>query len=72
MALLYRAIAALAKGGAMSLFGVWVLVITGWPDVVVATIMAILALQGAATVIMHAMTELRSAEPVILAAAKPR
>jgi Co/Zn/Cd efflux system component len=144
MALRYRAIAALAKGATMSLFGLWVLAITGWhawhgtlpqavtmgavgftalatngvsfgmlwrhrggdanmrsawictrndvlgniavllaalgvfgtgtgwPDVIVAAIMAILALQGAATVIMHAMTELRSTGPMILVAAKPR
>jgi Co/Zn/Cd efflux system component len=45
---------------------------TGWPDVIVAALMAILALQGAVTVIMHAMTELRSTGPAILAAAKSR
>lgn len=45
---------------------------TGWPDVSVAAIMAILALQGAASVILHATTELRSTGPAILAAAKPR
>jgi Co/Zn/Cd efflux system component len=45
---------------------------TGWPDVIVAAIMAILALQGAATVIIHAMTELRSTGPAVLATAKPR
>jgi Co/Zn/Cd efflux system component len=144
MAPRYRAIAALAKGTTMSLFGLWVLAITGWhawhgtlpqamtmgavgftalaangvsfgmlwrhrggdanmrsawictrndvlgnlavllaalgvfgtgtgwPDVIVAALMAILALQGAVTVIMHAMTELRSTGPAILAAAKPR
>jgi Co/Zn/Cd efflux system component len=32
---------------------------TGWPDVVVATIMAVLALQGAITVIRQSLTELR-------------
>ncbi len=32
---------------------------TGWPDVLVAAIMAMLALQGAATVIRHARSELR-------------
>jgi Co/Zn/Cd efflux system component len=32
---------------------------TGWPDVIVATIMAVLALQGAATVVQHALSELR-------------
>jgi Co/Zn/Cd efflux system component len=34
---------------------------TGWPDVFVAAVMAILALQGAATVIRQAMSGLRSA-----------
>jgi len=34
---------------------------TGWPDVIVAAIMAILALQGASTVVMHVRVELRSA-----------
>jgi Co/Zn/Cd efflux system component len=33
---------------------------TGWPDVIVATIMAALALQGAATVIRQARSELQS------------
>jgi Co/Zn/Cd efflux system component len=37
---------------------------TGWPDVVVATIMAFLALQGAATVAVHALAELRQGGPV--------
>lgn len=32
---------------------------TGWPDVIVAAIMAALALQGAATVIRHSLGELR-------------
>jgi Co/Zn/Cd efflux system component len=32
---------------------------TGWPDVVVATIMAVLALQGAITVVTQSLTELR-------------
>jgi Co/Zn/Cd efflux system component len=32
----------------------------GWPDLIVAAIMAALALQGAATVMAHAWTELRS------------
>ena len=35
---------------------------TGWPDVIVAAIMAALALQGALVVIRHASTELRRAE----------
>jgi Co/Zn/Cd efflux system component len=35
---------------------------TGWPDVIVATIMATLALQGAVTVIRHAHAELRVAD----------
>jgi len=33
---------------------------TGWPDVVVAAVMAVLALQGAVTVIRQARSELRS------------
>jgi Co/Zn/Cd efflux system component len=33
---------------------------TGWPDVIVAAVMAMLALQGAATVIRQAQSELRS------------
>jgi Co/Zn/Cd efflux system component len=33
---------------------------TGWPDVIVAAVMAMLALQGAATVIRYARSELRS------------
>jgi Co/Zn/Cd efflux system component len=32
---------------------------TGWPDVIVAVIMAILALQGAVLVIRQAVNELR-------------
>jgi Co/Zn/Cd efflux system component len=32
---------------------------TGWPDVIVATIMAGLALQGAGTVVRQALGELR-------------
>jgi Co/Zn/Cd efflux system component len=32
---------------------------TGWPDVIVAAIMAALALQGAAIVLRQAVTELR-------------
>jgi Co/Zn/Cd efflux system component len=37
---------------------------TGWPDVIVATIMAALALQGAATVARQALFELRHAKMV--------
>ena len=33
---------------------------TGWPDVMVAAVMAILALQGAVTVIRQGQSELRS------------
>jgi Co/Zn/Cd efflux system component len=33
---------------------------TGWPDVIVAAVMALLALQGAATVVRQARSELRS------------
>jgi Co/Zn/Cd efflux system component len=36
---------------------------TGWPDVIVAAIMAALAVQGAVTVIRQAMAELRSWRP---------
>ena len=38
----------------------------GWPDLIVAAIMAGLALQGAAIVIRHALGEIR--HPVVLAA----
>src|SRR6476660_7806167 len=70
MVLRYRALAALAKGSTMGLFGLWVIgtVIwhalhgtlpsaftgTGWPDLIVAAIMAALAIQGAALVIRQA------------------
>ena len=37
---------------------------TGWPDVIVAAVMAGLALQGAATVIRQSMNELRHPNPV--------
>jgi Co/Zn/Cd efflux system component len=40
---------------ALSVFGTG----TGWPDLVVAAIMAVLALQGAITVMRHAKAELR-------------
>jgi len=33
---------------------------TGWPDVIVAAVMAMLALQGAVTVIRQAQSELQS------------
>jgi Co/Zn/Cd efflux system component len=33
---------------------------TGWPDIIVAAIMAALALQGAATVIAQSLGELRT------------
>ena len=36
---------------------------TGWPDLIVASVMAALALQGAAVVIRHALSELR--QPVL-------
>jgi Co/Zn/Cd efflux system component len=32
---------------------------TGWPDIIVAAIMAVLALQGSVTVVRHALAELR-------------
>lgn len=34
---------------------------TGWPDVIVAAVMAALALQGAAVILGHSLSELRSA-----------
>jgi Co/Zn/Cd efflux system component len=44
---------------ALSVFGTG----TGWPDIVVAAIMATLALQGAAVVIQQSLAELR--QPVV-------
>jgi Co/Zn/Cd efflux system component len=41
---------------------------TGWPDVVVAAVMAGLALQGSVVVLRHAGAELRQAPPVARAA----
>jgi Co/Zn/Cd efflux system component len=38
---------------------------TGWPDVIVAAIMALLAMQGAATVIRQAKAELQSGGPAM-------
>jgi Co/Zn/Cd efflux system component len=43
---------------------------SGWPDVIVAAIMAGLALQGASIVAMRALAELRSTRPPQIAAAK--
>ena len=37
---------------------------TGWPDIIVATIMAGLAIQGAWTVIRHSLAEMRQPVPV--------
>src|SRR6516162_8082460 len=37
---------------------------TGWPDIIVAAIMASLALQGSATVARHALAELRHDSPI--------
>jgi Co/Zn/Cd efflux system component len=37
---------------------------TGWPDIIVAAIMAILALQGSATVVRQALVELRHDSPL--------
>ena len=39
---------------------------TGWPDVIVAAVIGLLALQGAGAVIRHAMEELREARPAIV------
>jgi Co/Zn/Cd efflux system component len=36
---------------------------TGWPDLIVATIMAALALQGGMTVIRHSLGEMRQPVP---------
>jgi Co/Zn/Cd efflux system component len=144
MALRYRAMAALAKGGTMALFGAWVLGVTawhavngtlphaftmggvgltafaanavafwllwrhrtgdanmrsawictrndvvgnlavlvaafgvfgtgtGWPDVIVAGVMAMLALQGAVTIVRQAKAELRSGRPATMPMLKPR
>lgn len=43
---------------------------TGWPDVIVAAIMAGLALQGAGIVVMRALAELRSTRPPQIVAAE--
>src|SRR6266508_3970720 len=45
---------------ALGVFGIG----TGWPDIIVAAIMAGLALQGAAIVIRQSLTELRQPLPV--------
>ena len=37
---------------------------TGWPDIIVATVMAGLAIQGCWTVIRHSLSELRQPEPL--------
>ena len=37
---------------------------TGWPDIIVAAIMAGLALQGSAAVMRHAVAELRQDNPL--------
>ncbi|MFT3731745.1 MAG: cation transporter [Hyphomicrobium sp.] len=42
---------------------------TGWPDVVVAAIMAALALQGAIIVLRHALSELRGGKAIAVASA---
>jgi Co/Zn/Cd efflux system component len=41
---------------------------TGWPDVIVAAVMAALALQGSVVVLRHAWAELRHAAPIAQAA----
>jgi len=45
---------------------------TGWPDVIVAGVMAVLALQGAATIVRQATAELRSRRPAIVPVLRPR
>ncbi|KEO54646.1 cation transporter [Thioclava indica] len=47
-------------GAALGVFGTG----TGWPDIIVAAVMAILAIQGAATIIRHALSEQREAREV--------
>lgn len=47
-------------GAALGVFGTG----TGWPDIIVAAVMAILAIQGAATIIRHALSEQREARKV--------
>src|ERR1700722_11411640 len=44
---------------------------TGWPDIVVAAIMATLALQGASIVVMRALAELRSTRRPQIIVAEP-
>lgn len=46
-------------GAALGVFGSG----TGWPDVIVALVMALLALQGASIVIRESLAELRQADP---------
>jgi Co/Zn/Cd efflux system component len=41
---------------------------TGWPDIIVAAIMATLALQGAATVIRQSLAELRASRNIPVSA----
>jgi Co/Zn/Cd efflux system component len=43
---------------------------TGWPDVIVAAMMASLALQGAAVVVRQALAELRGTRPEVTVAAE--
>ncbi|WP_417809325.1 hypothetical protein [Thioclava sp.] len=44
-------------GAALGVFGTG----TGWPDITVAAVMAVLAIQGAATIIRLALSEQREA-----------
>jgi Co/Zn/Cd efflux system component len=50
-------------GNIAVLFAAWGVFGTGtlWPDIVVAIVMAGLALQGSATIVRHALAELRMA-----------
>ena len=41
---------------------------TGWPDIIVASVMAALSLWGAGQIINHAWNELRTGEGKVLAA----
>ncbi|MCA0245711.1 MAG: hypothetical protein LCH93_03755 [Proteobacteria bacterium] len=67
MALAWRARASLLKGATLGVFGVWILGVTlynvcsgtGWPDLAVGSIKALLSLSGAWQICRHALSELR-------------
>lgn len=58
MSLRWRAGAAWIKGASMGVFGTG----AGWPDFTVALLMAVMALQGAVTILRDAKREWRSTE----------